>query len=73
MVQCSHLTILTLPQSHVTDNSGTAITCSETSSVALNNSRMERNGIDAILKQERSDQTKEDVVMAETTPALIVS
>ena len=62
-----------MPQSYVSDNSGPAITCSDTASVALTNSKMARNGVDAILKQEGSYQTKEDEVMAELTTALIVS
>ena len=62
-----------MPQSYVTDNSGPAITCSDTASVALTNSRMSRNGVDAILKQESVSKTKEDEVMSESTPTLIVS
>ncbi len=62
-----------MPQSYVSDNSGPAITCSDTASVALTNSRMTRNGVDAILNQESMNKSKEDEVMSESTPALIVS
>ncbi len=41
--------------------------------VALSNCRMERNGVDAIIKDEYEVHSKEDDVMTDSTPALILS
>lgn len=65
-----YLCILT--QGCICENSGAAITCRDESVVALNNCILERNGVDAIIKDERASQSKEDEVMAESAAALIL-
>lgn len=60
-------------QGRISENSGAAITYRDTSVVALSNCRMERNGVNAILKDECRGQSKEDEVMKESAPALILS
>ena len=54
-------------QGRVCDNSGAAITCRDKSVVALSGCIMERNGVDAILKDENLAQTES------STAALIPS
>eukprot|EP00985_Skeletonema_marinoi_P003962 scaffold1738_cov198-Skeletonema_marinoi.AAC.5 len=56
----------------ICENSGAAITCRDESVVALNNCILERNGVDAIIKDEHASQSKEDEVMAESAAALIL-
>ena len=54
-------------QGRVCENSGAAITCRDKSVVALSSCIMERNGVDAILKDENVAQTES------STAALILS
>ena len=59
-------------QGCICENFGAAITCRDESVVALSNCIMKRNGVDAIIKDERASQSKEDEVMAESAAALIL-
>ena len=71
----SYLQIFYL-QGSICENSGAAITCRDDSMVELtSNCTMERNGIDAIIKDEYNhvEQSKEEEVQAKTAAALILS
>ena len=61
-------------QGRVCENSGAAITCRDKSVVALSGCIMERNGVDAILKDENECKGQLTEVQTEpSTAALILS
>ena len=59
-------------QGRVCDNSGAAITCRDKAVVALSSCIMERNGVDAILKDENECKGQLTEVHTESSTAAVI-